>query len=76
MKCLKNQKTGNIIRVTDEHANQMSGNTWKYITKSEWKVATRIPATETQAVQVEKKEKTLSKKAQRRAKFSNNETKN
>ena len=39
MKCLKNQKTGDIIRVTDVQANQMAGNTWKYVTKSEWKVA-------------------------------------
>ena len=36
----------------------MSGNTWKYVTKSEWKVATRAPKTEEQAVQAEKKEKT------------------
>jgi hypothetical protein len=37
MKCLKNTKTGNIIRVSDIQANQMAGNTWKYTTKTEWK---------------------------------------
>ena len=69
MKCLKNQKTGNIIRVSNEQAYQMAGNTWKYITKSEWKTVTRVSKSEEQVVQAEKKEKTLSKKAQRRAKF-------
>ena len=73
MKCLKNSKTGDIIRVTNDQANQMAGYTWKYIAKTEWKVATRVPKTEEQAVQAEKKEKTLSKKAQRRAKFKTNE---
>jgi hypothetical protein len=70
MKCLKNQKTGDIIRVTDVQANQMEGHTWKYVTKSEWKSLTRAPKTEQQVVESEKKEKTLSKKAQRRAKFN------
>jgi hypothetical protein len=37
MKCLKNTKTGNIIRVTDVQANQMAGSQWKYVPKSEWK---------------------------------------
>jgi hypothetical protein len=43
MKCLKNEKTGNIIRVDDKQAEQMVGNTWKYISKSEWKLQTRVP---------------------------------
>jgi hypothetical protein len=43
MKCLKNQKTGNIIRVDDKQAEQMAGNTWKYVAKEEWKLATRTP---------------------------------
>lgn len=38
MKCLKNTKTGDIIRVDDNQANQMVGNTWKYIPKTEWKL--------------------------------------
>ncbi len=37
MKCLKNTKTGNIIRVSDTQANQMAGNQWKYFPKTEWK---------------------------------------
>jgi hypothetical protein len=49
MKCLKNEKTGNIIRVDDKQAEQMSGNTWKYVSKSEWKLQTRKP-TQTEAV--------------------------
>ena len=37
MKCLKNTKTGNIIRVSDVQAHQMAGNQWKYVPKTEWK---------------------------------------
>ena len=37
MKCIKNQKTGNIIRVDDKQANQMVGLTWKFVPKSEWR---------------------------------------
>jgi hypothetical protein len=37
MKCLKNKKTGNIIRVTDVQAYQMEGNQWSYVPKSDWK---------------------------------------
>ena len=69
MKCLKNQKTGEIIRVNDLQANQMEGISWKFIPKYEWKAVTRVAKTEEQVEQAEKKEKTLSKKAQRRAKF-------
>jgi hypothetical protein len=44
MKCLKNTKTGNIIRVDDKQAFQMAGNTWKYASKTEWKgVASSSP---------------------------------
>ena len=75
MKCLKNSKTGDIIRVTDVQANQMAGNTWKYVSKSEWKSITRVPETEQQVVESEKKEKTISKKQARRAKFKTDETK-
>jgi hypothetical protein len=46
MKCIKNLKTGNIVRVDDKQADQMVGNTWKYIPKSEWKTATRVPIKE------------------------------
>ena len=69
MKCLKNQKTGNIIRVDDRQANQMAGSTWHYIAKSEWKAATRVVVTEQQEEQSEKKEKTISEKAIKRQKL-------
>jgi hypothetical protein len=36
-KCLKNKKTGNIIRVTEEQAYQMAGSQWSYVSKTEWK---------------------------------------
>ena len=42
MKCLKNTKTGNIVRVSDIQAYQMVGSQWKYVSKSEWK-GVRVP---------------------------------
>ena len=41
MKCLKNEKTGNIIRVDEKQAIQMAGSTWKYVSKSEWRGTTK-----------------------------------
>ena len=41
MKCLKNTKTGNIVRVTDVQAYQMAGSQWKYVSKTEWKMQER-----------------------------------
>lgn len=69
MKCLKNEKTNEIIRVSEQQAQQMSGITWKFVPKSEWKLVTRNQLTEQQTKETEKKEKTLSKKANRRSKF-------
>ena len=40
MKCLKSSKTGEILRVTNEKADQATRE-WKFIPKSEWKAATR-----------------------------------
>jgi len=37
MKCIKNVKTGNIVRIDDRQANNMVGSTWSYVPKSEWK---------------------------------------
>ena len=68
MKCIKNHKTGNIIRVDDKQAYQMVGSTWSYISKSEWKSVTRV-VTEKQEVEAEKKEETISEKAIRRSKL-------
>lgn len=45
MKCLKNRKTSNIVRVSDQQAQQMVGTQWEYVSKSEWKAATN-PAKE------------------------------
>jgi hypothetical protein len=42
MKCLKNVKTGNIIRVDDKQANQMAGNQWKYVPKEEWRGVKKV----------------------------------
>jgi hypothetical protein len=47
MKCLKNTKTGTIIRVTDIQSYQMAGSQWKYVSKSEWKSQER-PASKTE----------------------------
>ena len=37
MKCIKNTKTGNIIRVSNQQADQTVGREWKFVPKSEWK---------------------------------------
>jgi hypothetical protein len=67
-------KNGVYDRVNEEVAeSSVKFNGWKYVPKSEWKAATRIPKTEEQAVQTEKKEKTLSNKAKRRTKFKTTE---
>jgi hypothetical protein len=50
MKCIKNVKTGNVIRVDDRQAHQMVGNTWQYTSKSEWKELTRNIVKETTTV--------------------------
>jgi gamma-glutamylcysteine synthetase len=67
MKCLKSSKTGEIIRVTNEKADQATRE-WKFIPKSEWK-ALRPPVSEKQVEDQEKKETTLSEKALRRKKL-------
>ena len=41
MKCLKDTKTGTIMRVSDLEAFQKAGNRFQYVPKSEWKAATR-----------------------------------
>lgn len=76
MKCLKNKKTEEIIRVDDLQANQMAGITWKYVAKSEWKSTTRSTTEEVdykeEALEQERRE-TLSAKVIRRSKFKSNE---
>jgi len=68
MKCIKNVKTGDIKRVDDLQANNLVGNTWQYIPKSEWKAATRV-VSEKQEVEAGKKEQTISEKALKRKKL-------
>lgn len=69
MKCLKNVKTNEIVRVTDREAYNMAGITWKYIAKSEWKQATRKVVSEKQEVEAEKKAETVSEKQIKRNKL-------
>lgn len=47
MKCLKSTKTGKIIRVSDKEAYNATSE-WKFISKSEWKEATRKPKVESE----------------------------
>ena len=63
MKCLKSTKTGNIIRVDDKQADQISGREWQFVSKTEWKVSTR----KSEPV-VEVKEETISEKQLKRKK--------
>jgi len=51
MKCIKNKKTGNIIRVDNEQANQMVGSSWEYVSKSEWKSSVRPKVVEEQTTE-------------------------
>jgi hypothetical protein len=63
MKCLKNTKTGNIIRVTDVQAHQMAGSQWRYVSKSEWR-GVREPIVEevkTEVVETIKEKKSKKK---------------
>jgi hypothetical protein len=47
MKCIKNKETGNVIRVTNQQADQMVGRKWSFVPKSEWKSQERpSPKTE------------------------------
>ena len=57
MKCLKNTKTGNIIRVDEKQALQMAGNMWKYVSKSEWRGVKEPEVAEVKSQTTEVKEK-------------------
>ena len=69
MKCLKNKETGNIIRLDDKQAEQMSGRTWVYVSKEECKNKTRDVKTEKQVVEEEKKAETIAEKQLKRKKL-------
>jgi hypothetical protein len=68
MKCLKNVKSGEVIRVSDKQAHQTAGNQWKYVPKSEWKGTTKVETVEvghdqggSYEIKKEKKSKKVSK---------------
>lgn len=65
MKCLKNAKTGNIIRVDDKQADQMVGSTWSYVSKSEWK---KLIRPQESVVETVTEETTISEKQLKRKK--------
>lgn len=69
MKCLKNNETGNIIRIDDKQAEQMVGRTWSYVSKEEWKNKIRDVKTEKQIVEDEKKAETIAQKQLKRKKL-------
>jgi hypothetical protein len=62
MKCLKSNKTGNIIRVEDSQAYQMAGREWQYVPKSEWKADRRPAKKVVEEVIVEVQEQTIAEK--------------
>ena len=72
IKCIKVAKSyelDEIRRVTDVEAEErVNGGYWKFIPKSEWKLATRKPKTE-QVEVVEVVEKVKSKKQLRKEKI-------
>jgi len=65
MKCLKNANTGNIIRVADKQADQISGREWQFVSKTEWKSASRKPEP---VVEAKTEETTISEKQLKRKK--------
>ena len=62
MKCLKSNKTGNIIRVENSQAYQMAGREWQYVPKSEWKADRRPAKKVVEEVIVEVQEQTIAEK--------------
>jgi len=60
IKKTKEVELGEIRRVDDKTAHNMVGNLWQYISKSEWKKATRVVPSE-EPVKMKKNEKTSKK---------------
>jgi hypothetical protein len=60
IKKTKEVELGEIRRVDDKTAHNMVGNLWQYISKSEWKNATRVVSSE-EPVKMKKNEKTSKK---------------
>ena len=63
MKCLKSSKTGEIIRVTNEKADQATRE-WNFIPKSEWKAQFKkaVPEIKEEVVEETISEKQLKRK--------------
>jgi hypothetical protein len=64
MKCIRNKKNGNIMRVDDNVANNMVGATWEYVSKDIWRqskegldVTTPKPVAETTEASTKNKQK-------------------
>ena len=66
MKCLKNLKTGTIVRLDEFKANNLVGREWVFVSKEEWKKATRKP--EPVVAEVSAQEETISEKQLKRKK--------
>lgn len=80
MKCIKSIKEtkevalGTIRRVEDKVANNMVGNYWAYVPKSEWKKETRKSKPKEEVVEEKNKlEKKPYKKGERSPKHKNKE---
>ena len=65
MKCLKNVKTGTIVRVDEFKANNMVGKEWIFVSKEEWKKIANKPEP---VVEAKTEESTISEKQLKRKK--------
>ena len=73
IKATKDVEVGTIKRVDNKTANNMVGNFWVYIPKSEWKLATRkskpiVQETDQDTDQVEKKPYKKGQKPEKKSK--------
>jgi hypothetical protein len=59
MKCIRNKKTGDIVRVADKTADSMVGITWEFVSKDVWRKSQGLTKDETKVAEqpVEKKSK-------------------
>jgi hypothetical protein len=74
MKCIKNAKTGVIDRVGDKEAENKVGSTWSYVSKSEWKQATRkVKANDVVESKSQSEDDTIAEKQLKRKKGVKNE---
>jgi hypothetical protein len=73
MKCIKNNKTGEIERLGDKEAYNKVGSAWSYVAKTEWKAATRkVKVTE---VVNDSEGETIAEKQLKRKKVKNDKDK-